>query len=244
MKTTRYTFTNSAGNTVSVLADSTKDAVKQVSSDYTPTKAEPVEFVHGAKAQAVADSLAALTGTPWTIKPVNSDWLDTSFYLTRADGLKLFAGFGQYHKPGRATLAYSRPYDTQRSIPSLYENGNRVVDPSITVADTATPERVAAEVVRRLLPEAERVHALALVYLARERAAEDTRQASLTAVCGALGVPVPVIAPGKEATVNVPISGGKGYGHIRIHYGGDVEISLQSIPLARALEALRAFKSI
>jgi len=78
--------------------------------------------------------------------------------MTLADGVKLFVRAGGYGIEGRIEFSGSYPSYVKpeggRTIVTpgdIYENGARLTSPSITVADSKTPEQIAKDVERRLL---------------------------------------------------------------------------------------------
>jgi hypothetical protein len=147
---------------------------------HTPTRIESAPFDH---AQRAADVAAALPGD-WTIKPTDPASPASSFYLVRADGLKLFIRFTEtWGSNGKGYASYQRPPGARSERLYLYDdNRNEVKDPSIKFALTKTAQQVAADVTRRLLPDAEQVHRLAQVALASSHAyATAAEQANDTA---------------------------------------------------------------
>jgi len=125
------------------------------------TRTEPVTYTH---AQRAADVAAALPGA-WAIEAAHADDPASPFYLVRADGLRLFVRFTEgWGSKGKGSASYARLRGPKGERLHLYapNGGGEVMDPSINFALTKTAEQVAADIARRLLPEAHEVHALAV----------------------------------------------------------------------------------
>jgi len=94
-----------------------------------------------------------------TARPNDAERPDGYWHITLADGVKLCAsGFDRYTLAGRIEFSGSYPSYVKpeggRTIVTpgdIYENGARLSSPSITVADSKTPEQIAKDVERRLL---------------------------------------------------------------------------------------------
>ena len=94
-----------------------------------------------------------------TARPNDAEQPDGYWHITLADGVKLCAsGFDRYTLAGRIEFSGSYPSYVKpeggRTIVTpgdIYENGARLSSPSITVADSKTPEQIARDVERRLL---------------------------------------------------------------------------------------------
>jgi hypothetical protein len=84
--------------------------------------------------------------------------------VRNTDQLALFLREGGYDNRGKIRISFSRPRDAKGQYVSLWEKSpanGAVSDPSINVSADKTSEQIARDIVRRLLPEAERVFALA-----------------------------------------------------------------------------------
>ncbi len=138
---------------------------------------------------SLALSIAAALPGAWTARPIHPDGASNeNCYLIRADGLTLFlaGSHGGWAKPGRLFLQHSRPRKDGKWV-ELWENHNTVKAPEMTVADTKTAEKIAADIVARLLPEAERIEGLARESIARDNSAEAARIDTARAIAGAIG---------------------------------------------------------
>lgn len=180
----------------------------------------------------------------WTARPVSEDRSEPNFYLTRADGLTLFLADsrGGWAAKGRLFIQHSRPRSNGKWV-DLWENTNTVngakwgsiAAPEITVADSKTPEQIAADIVRRLLPEAERVDGLARAQITRESNAEAARDETAQAIAAAIGAEAETGHDGKPRA---------SFHHrgasVRVNGGDSVRVELSSVTKAQAL-ALIAF---
>jgi hypothetical protein len=130
--------------------------------DYTSAlviKTESATFNFAKQSQEIA---AHLPGQ-WEIAPAWNEDPESPFYLIRDDGLQLFLRLTDtYQYRGKGSASYSRPKDSRGRYVSIYDDGKTVLEPGIGFALTKTPEEIAKDITRRLIPEAERVHALAL----------------------------------------------------------------------------------
>ena len=116
---------------------------------------------------AFATSVASFLGSSWSASPYfrgEIQHVTDPAKLTRSDGLTLVVG---HEFKGRVEVALFRPRNASGSYPSLWDGCNRVGDPLVAVGITRTPEAVAKDLARRLIPDAERVHALALAAVAK-----------------------------------------------------------------------------
>lgn len=89
--------------------------------------------------------------------------------LQRADGLNLWFPT-RYNTPDKITAKYG---NTENSYVTVYENHNKLDYPSISVSASKPAEKIAKDIVRRLLPDAEKVHKLVLEKVAAENAFVD-----------------------------------------------------------------------
>lgn len=130
---------------------------------------------------------AALPGR-WVAKAISEESTWSNFYLTREDGLALFIAGSQggWAAKGRFFLQHARPRNSGKHV-DLWENHSQIFSPEITVADTKTAEKITADIVARLLPEAERIDALARESIARDNAAQNAQNDTSRAIAAATG---------------------------------------------------------
>lgn len=200
-------------------------------------------------APIVADIIAALPGD-WDAEPVGDEYEDTGFTLIREDGLKLwFSGPGWSHK-GKFHVSFSAPRGIDgRSIGDIYEgtgSGWKQFRPeSMNVSETKTGQQIAKDIVRRVLPSAEKAQALCLEKIAKESEAADAREVSLARICQVTGKPLPEKMeryPEYRYSMHLQLQG-SGYGSIKINAGGSVCIELRSLSPDHAEAVLKALLS-
>jgi hypothetical protein len=135
-----------------------------------------------------AAAIAAALPGRWVAKAISEESTWSNFYLTREDGLALFIAGSQggWAAKGRFFLQHARPRQNGKYI-YLWENHLQIFSPEITVADSKTAEKIAADIVARLLPEAERIDALARESIARDNRGEAARIDTARAIAGAIG---------------------------------------------------------
>lgn len=140
----------------------------------------------------LAPAIAAALPGSWTAKPIAEGSTWSNFHLTRSDGFALFlaGGAGGWAKPGRVLLQHSRPRTKDGRYVELWENHSTVKSPEITVAETKSAEKIAADIVARLLPESERIDGLARAQIARENRGEAARIDTARAVAAAISAEV------------------------------------------------------
>jgi hypothetical protein len=188
-----------------------------------------VPFNLAPTALAIAQALPG----EWTIKPVSTESKNSNFYLIRADGLTLWMADsnGGWAKKGRYAIHGSRPKKGNNQYVELYEGGSRIKEPEITVSDEKHSTQIAKDIVSRLLPEAERVHTLAMQQIKGEQdyaAKETATREAMQATVGGRGWRSPDGAAIKA-----------GYGDWKVS-GETVSFDLNSMPLDKAKE-LAAF---
>lgn len=175
---TLVTVRNADGGTGSFYMRDGGDPSKYTSSEVIKT--ESATFIFAKQSQEIA---AHLFGE-WEIAPAWPDDPKSPFYLTRDDGLQLFLRLSDtYREKGKGSASYCRPKDSSGRYVTIYDNGKLVMEPVIGFAITKTPQEIAKDIIRRLIPDAERVHVLALravesanAYAAQEAKAKELAQ--------------------------------------------------------------------
>ena len=165
---------------------------------------------------SLAAAIAAALPGKWTAKPISEESTWSNFYLTRADGLQLFlaGSTGGWAAKGRVLIQHSRPRKNGQHV-DLWENHAQIDSPEITAAETKSAEKIAADIVSRLLPEAERVNALALASIARDNAAENAQNDTARAIAAAIGAEIEKGHDGKPRAsfyhrgVSLTVNGGE-----------------------------------
>ena len=153
--------------------------------DFDYLRTETLEYP---KADCYAEVAAAL-GADWKATPQSDEYADCNWILTRKDGLALFIGGGGWNKKGRISISHSRPRH-KGSYLDLWLGNNKLEAPSITVADTTPPAKIAKAITSRLLPDSEVAQEAAITKIAQLDAADDAQQKSAQAVAGIFGKPL------------------------------------------------------
>lgn len=120
----------------------------------------------GKKLSETTNAIAAGLGKPWTAeKPDGDNW---QHVITNGDGGKLYVSIEQHGaQRGRVRVSGSLNVGRNGSYESVYENGNRVTSPDITVNPERGMEAIVKEIKRRLLPEYLRILAIAKAQVER-----------------------------------------------------------------------------
>lgn len=199
---------------------------------------------------ALAPAIAAALPGQWTARDAHAgqDYNRGDHYaLTRADGLTLSLSANVYGHKGRIVVRHDAPSGKDRRTPDVYPatgSGRVNVWPEITVADSKTPEQIAADIVRRLLTDAETARALVLAKIAANEACEDATAAAVRKVAKAAGQTAdPYEGRASHDRDRIPPirlnpsdNWDRGYGDATVNNGGaTVRIDLQSIPTDKAL---------
>lgn len=164
------------------------DYTKDVSFGYKIQSTESASYDYASLAQEV---IAHLPGT-WSIEPTDRR-PDCNFRLLRADGLRLwFSPTERYDRKGKGYVSYDRAKDRKNGWIYAYDADHKELsDPSIKYALTKSPEQVAKDIARRILPDAEALHAQIIRRQAEANAFADqcdTATATAKALRGAHGV--------------------------------------------------------
>jgi hypothetical protein len=100
------------------------------------------------KVREVAKWLGRTEGRPdWKLRPADPEWPDhRNLTIDGPDGAELWFGFDRYGYTGRIVIHGELDNELSHHVPY----GEHT--PSITVAETRTPDAIAREIKRRLLP--------------------------------------------------------------------------------------------
>lgn len=197
----------------------------------------------------IAASLPAPGGKAWSVKPYDSEHVgqaESRGYLVRSDGLSLWVHAGGYGQKGRITFSLNRPHDegaNDGGYVTIYRSGSagRVADPSITAADTKDADQLAADIARRLLKDAEEVHALVMVQINAHAAHRAARLGTAQRIADALGLPMPEASHhNRDRDLSFSLNRStdnwdRGYGDAKVS-GDTVSFELRSIPADKAIE--------
>jgi hypothetical protein len=227
--------------TLRVFAPSPELARKNICRDgegYTFTHSETLPYNKVEKVSQVAAEL----GDNWQVVPLSTEYEDTNWYLLRSDGLRLFLANGPtWSKAGKAEISLSTPRHKGSYIEPRDAEGKRVSTPKIGVSwDAKTPEQIAKDITRRLLPDCEIVHHATLSQIAKMEQADSDQLASLTALCEALGCPVP-----RDYHSKYPRFSGSHEGvDFTVNYSGSITLKMDYLPKVKALKICEAIKGI
>lgn len=170
----------------------------------------------------------------WVVVPrwnIDTQAIDpTCAKLKRDDGLVLSVHAGGYHGAGKVNISLSRPTGKNNARVDVWEGSNHLSDPSINASDTKTPEQIARDIARRLLPDAEKVFLLVNERIAADKAYHDKRAALVTDLCSVVNAELPTQ---NREIVNLGNDAAHGYGHFRVS-SDTVDFELRSIPADKA----------
>lgn len=159
---------------------------------------EDLPYKHAERAAAVAAAL----GAGWAIEPMSDEHPDCAFRLISPEGARFYFSPPNYDHKGAFRVGYSGPRSLDGSYLYAYDSaGNRLSDPAINLSENKTPEQMAKDITRRLLPQAAKVHAIKLARLENERQAADSRLAALRELCAAFGIAIPLDHSGRPRFV-------------------------------------------
>lgn len=217
---------------IKVAAQTEQEAFERISggqSDWTISRTEQAEYVGYPKALAVCRAL----GSNWTPKPMSDEYADCNFYLVRDDGLEISMNRPNYDHKKAYSFWFSRPRYNGEYI-EIYREGHRINPPSINCGESKTPEQMAKDITRRLLPEAETQFAEVNSRIAARIACDNKQLASLKTVCAALGCAVPNDYYSKKPRFNGHESGIS----FEVRYDGSVTLSFSIEASAEKIAAI------
>jgi hypothetical protein len=202
--------------------------------DFYFVRTETLEYSKAETYHAVAFAL----GADWTATPQSDEYADCNWILTRKDGLALFIGGGGWNKKGRIQISHSRPRH-KGSYLDLWVGNTKLEAPSITVADTTPPAKIAKAITSRLLPESEIAQEAAITKIAQLDAADDAQAKSAQSVAGIFGKPL-----GENYHTKKPeTSGYYKNSSWTANFGGSVSFAINSATPEQAKLIAAALKS-
>jgi len=169
---------------------------------------------------------------------ISSDSAD----LTRTDGLTFHLSINHYLSKGKMAISLNPPRHKGQFV-SLWNDApatGQTVVPSIKVSETKTCEQIAADIARRLLPDAETYFARVSKLIAGYETHENGKEATMKEVCALAGVAVPTDHYSKATRFNVSIGdfGALGYGEIKVESADSISLELRSMSKEHALKVL------
>ena len=166
--------------------------------------------------------------------------------LQRADGMNLWF-LTRYNTPGKITVKYG---NSENSYVTVYENHNKLNYPSVNVSADKDASKIAKDIVRRLLPDAEKVHKLVLEKVAAEKAHVDGKTKTIYDLASFCDT-----APNRRHSNN-ELSGevspyqdikqfsNCGYGQFQVNSENSVSLKLESMSKNVALKVAVALREI
>lgn len=200
---------------------------------YEYTRSEELPYNHTDIALAIADALSG----EWEASPQSNEYAQCGWELRRDDGLTIYLSGPSYDHKTQFRFGLSAPRHNGHYV-EAYDGNERLNHPVIGCGIAKTPEQMARDIERRLLPDAERVNGLVLARIASMIASENAQSASWKAVHKALGK----LAADDPARRNF-----NGYfdgGSFEVHSGGSVTFKLYSLDADKATKLATAFRAI
>jgi hypothetical protein len=171
---------------------------------------------------------------------------DDKISLQRADGLNLWF-HSRYNTPDKITVKYG---NTEQCYVTVYENHNKLDYPSINVSADKPAEKIAKDIARRLLPDAEKVHKLVLEKIAAENAFVDGKTKTINDLASICNTAPNRCYNKNDLTGEVsPYQGIKqfsncGYGEFKVNSESSVSLKLESMSKNVALKVAAALREI
>jgi len=178
---------------------------------------------------ALTAEIAAALGAPWKARPLREDRDEASYpsrWIVNGEGAELVVKIEEYGaKKGRVNIYGSLHIGNE--YVTVYENGNRVSSPDISVNPERGVEVIAKEIKRRLIPEYLRVLALAQAKVKSDNEATARRQAAIRKLVAVTGAEPPDFA--KERDKDRFYLRGWRSGDVRVSYDGSVNFERLSV---------------
>ena len=241
MKTTlaAHTFRKIADHeyTITCYADTPELAAEHIGynrSEYEFVSTRSIPYVH---AEFIAAIIAALPGK-WDAEPISKEYPDCNWHLIREDGLRLFIARPGWRAKGKYTISASHDQHNGQFV-TVYANGSKLDSPSIGVSETKTPQQIAADIARRLIPDATAYFEAYKIQFAKWDEATNAQAKSYRTICKMFGL-TPDESPRHG---NRP----RGYftaGSFYVNAGGSVEFSLYSLEPDKAAKLAKCLAAI
>lgn len=165
--------------------------------------------------------------------------------LQRADGMNLW--FLTRYNPNKITVKYG---NSEKSYVTVYENHSKLDYPSINVSADKDVSKIAKDIVRRLLPDAEKVHKLVLQTVAAEKAYVDGKTKTIYDLASFCNTIPNRRHSNQELSGEVsPYEGIKqfsncGYGEFQVNSENSVTLKLESMSKNVAFKVAVALREI
>ena len=151
---TVYTVTAENGNDYAINnCNSLEEAARRLSGEIVKHSVAVIPYARGAQYAAIANVLQEKTGVQWFIAPARfADHADCAFIFQRdSDGLAFWAVADRYGAKGKYEFFYDTPRTAAGKTVSTYEK----TVPKIKISIDKTPEKIAGDLIRRLIPAIE-----------------------------------------------------------------------------------------
>ncbi len=178
----------------------------------------------------------------WTIQDEKEEFGVLHAVFVRNDGFKIFVAANHYGFREKIQFSFVRPRDDKGNYVELYTNPGKISDPSIACSLSKTEDKLAQDIIRRLLPDAERVFALAKEKINSFKEAENKRLALLRQMTEAAGAPVPAMDRHQNQLFSFYL-GQNNSCEVETGYSS-VDISLRNLPPHRAERIIRFLRSM
>ncbi len=181
-------------------------------------------------------------------------WSVLETELIRTDGFRLWFREGGYGNEGRITIHFSRPRNADGEYVTLWRVGcsGKYADPSITVGATKTSDKIAKDIQRRLMVEAEEVFALALDRINQDNAYKLARIKTIEKIAEIAGGQPERHYQSKELTGEIdPLKcagvvsfQSSGYGRFKVSSGDSISLELTSMNFETAAAIAAAIRNV
>lgn len=171
----------------------------------------------------------------------------------RSDGFRLWFREGGYGNEGRISISFTRPRNAKGEYVTLWAaGGSKHSDPSITVSATKAPSTVAADITRRLIPDAEVVFRLANERIVQDNAYETNKINAINELAKLAGGEPDRHYQTKELTGEIDpfICAGvasfreKGYGRFRVSSQDCISLTFSSMNFETAAAIAVAIRNV
>ncbi|MGC2744686.1 MAG: hypothetical protein WA672_16035 [Candidatus Angelobacter sp.] len=190
----------------------------------------------------LAQQIAEALGNPWTISaarrfnggPINAYEHPHYQYMQGEGDERLELYFVSGSNMQRLTVSGRYPITARGDFISAPHGMRR---PDITVAISRSPDAIAREVARRLLPEYRKVLAVVQEIKRRMDGSEDVQEANLNVLAEAFGMK-PSADNLKQGSMRLRLPIGGAHGNLEV-FDQSVNLNLRSIPIKKALQMAR-----
>lgn len=189
----------------------------------------------------ISEAIAAALGEQWEAVPQSEEYPDCGWRFIRAgDGLTLCSSPPSYSHRNAWRFSVSAPRHKGAYVEAYDGDRSRMACPGIGCADTKTPEQMAKDITRRLLPDAEKYWNAVVEQIRNMEEGENQQADSIRAVCAAMNKPAANDYQTKQPSAGQSFDGGT----FEVHHGGNVAFKLYSMEIGKAVKLAAAIKAI